>query len=1096
VRLSRLFSSPWQKWILLILLFSLASLWVPPASSSAASDWYDKGIALYDLGQYNDALSAFNKALELDPNKAHAWYYKGITLRSLGQYNDALTALDKAIQLDPNKAYAWNSKGNALADLGQYSDALTAYNEALQLDPNDVYAWTNKGNALVDLGQYSDALTAYNKALQLDPNKAYTWNGKGNALTDLGQYSDALTAYNKALELDPNYAFAWNGKGNALNNLKRYDEALAALNKALELDPNNARPWNNKGNALDGLGQYSDALMAYDKALQLDPNFTLAKTNRDLVLSKQGSTSFNPLIIVGILLLICVCGGGYYFLHTRKPHEELTTERSDFTQSTQKPSRDDQWDELVSTRRKGQQLTLFAKLIEHLCDDAHKQYLQGNTNDAERLRLEAEREIKRLNDFEEKFLRWKRAGYETSSLESLKEQKNLDFIHSRFEDYEKRVARLEKVGRNLQDLIWQYNIEVKYPEIQKDVESFKNQLKNPLQISDIDRQYELIRKNVEELARSNSQRNQPVQSQIRLQEERKPMKSCLTESLKMQIEALYKQLNESEKKYNDAVTRYDPDDDIAAKYYDETAKKSAQECANIERELAGMLPEQKMEHLGNAAKWENITKNSLKPELTITLTNTRLMIDKWHKMDIKINNSGDVPIHDIHLAFSGDFEMQGTTASSMKAKESVTRSIGIKPKTEGNNPLKITASYKDERNNDYQQVFLFWIDVAGKTGFDSGETPSLSPVSPFTPKPQTPKQLPQELSDLYTESTFIGKGGFARVFKAKRKDGKYVAVKIPISIDAATGKSFIAEMQNWTKLDHSNIVRVFEYNIMPMPYFEMELCDGSLDELKKPIENEEAAWLIFNVCEGLKYTHKRSIVHRDLKPQNILLKNGTPKISDWGLSKVISDSTSTSATSFTPYYAAPEQVNNKPKDERTDIWQLGVILYELVTGALPFKGDSVVEIGMNIATKDPLRPSVVNPDSKQIEPVILKCLEKDPAKRYQSVLELQKDLGLLLRKNYAEQLTMSVSTHDFRKSAFYCGDLVMINLLTGDIATAYKYLSDLVTYAEGEIKTEAMELSEQIRNRMEYGMAEIPDELIKKAEIIVHKVSFGFRNRG
>ena len=156
----------------------------------------------------------------------------------------------------------------------------------------------------------------------------------------------------------------------------------------------------------------------------------------------------------------------------------------------------------------------------------------------------------------------------------------------------------------------------------------------------------------------------------------------------------------------------------------------------------------------------------------------------------------------------------------------------------------------------------------------------------------------------------------------------------------------------------------------------------------------------------------------------------------------------------------------------------------------------MIEIGMNIATKDPRRPADINPSAAQVEPVILKCLKKDPAERYQSVLELQKALGLLLRKNYTEQFTMSVSTNDFRKSAFYCGDLVMINLLTGDITAAYKYISELLTYAEGDVKADAMELSEQIRNRMEYGVTEIPDELITKAEIIVHKVSFGFRKRG
>ena len=206
----------------------------------------------------------------------------------------------------------------------------------------------------------------------------------------------------------------------------------------------------------------------------------------------------------------------------------------------------------------------------------------------------------------------------------------------------------------------------------------------------------------------------------------------------------------------------------------------------------------------------------------------------------------------------------------------------------------------------------------------------MSPVGQFTPKPLTPKQLPPDLSDRYTESEFIGKGGFARVFKAKRKDGKYVAVKIPISLDAMTGKSFIAEMQNWTKLAHPNIVRLYDFNIMPMPFFEEELCDRALADQKKPFEIEEAAWILFNICEGLKFAHKHKIIHRDLKPQNILLKNGVPKISDWGLSRIISESTTTSSMSFTPHYAAPEQINGRIKDERTDIWQLGVILYELL----------------------------------------------------------------------------------------------------------------------------------------------------------------------
>jgi len=104
----------------------------------------------------------------------------------------------------------------------------------------------------------------------------------------------------------------------------------------------------------------------------------------------------------------------------------------------------------------------------------------------------------------------------------------------------------------------------------------------------------------------------------------------------------------------------------------------------------------------------------------------------------------------------------------------------------------------------------------------------------------------------------------------------------------------------------------------------MELCDQSLANLPKPMDVDKAAWIIFNIAEGLKYAHSKGIIHRDLKPQNILLKDGIPKISDWGLSKVLAESSSATATkAFTPLYAAPEQIKGEDKDERTDIWQLG-----------------------------------------------------------------------------------------------------------------------------------------------------------------------------
>jgi serine/threonine protein kinase/predicted negative regulator of RcsB-dependent stress response len=479
----------------------------------------------------------------------------------------------------------------------------------------------------------------------------------------------------------------------------------------------------------------------------------------------------------------------------------------------------------------------------------------------------------------------------------------------------------------------------------------------------------------------------------------------------------------------------------------------------------------------------DVFKTTIKPELKIDLDHTQLVVDEWEKMIIKLTNRGNAHAKDVRLIFSEEFNTKWIKPISIKAGETTSFDIGIQPKLKGRIPLEVTSITHDGNLKDYHETHEFWIEVIEK------RTNSSSLVDGFAQKSLTPKQLPSDLFERYTESEYLGKGGFSWVFKAKRKDGKYVAVKIPISMDTATGKSFIAEMQNWTKLSHPNIVRLYDFNIMPMPFFEEELCDSALSDQHKPLEIKEAAWILFNICEGLKFSHDRKIIHLDLKPQNILLKNGVPKISDWGLSRIISESTSTTATSYTPNYASPEQFGKKAKDERTDIWQLGVIFYELMTGVLPFTGDSMVEVMAAIASKNPILPSLINTSSQDVEPMIMKCLEKNPRKRYQSVLELQKDLALYLRITYTESLKMSVTAHDNNRSAHYCGDLVMINMLTGDILSSYKYLLDLVHYSTGNEKAHAQELSEQLKMRMEMGVTEIPDELIQKAEIIVHQLN-------
>jgi serine/threonine protein kinase len=188
-------------------------------------------------------------------------------------------------------------------------------------------------------------------------------------------------------------------------------------------------------------------------------------------------------------------------------------------------------------------------------------------------------------------------------------------------------------------------------------------------------------------------------------------------------------------------------------------------------------------------------------------------------------------------------------------------------------------------------------------------------------------------------------------------------------------------------------VEVTAVNILPVPYVEMEFVPGSLEAVEKPLPVWKAVHIINGVTAGLQYAHEHGFIHRDIKPHNILLTSDTvPKITDWGMSKVLAaDIQKSSIAGFSLSYAAPEQVSPSEfgrTGERTDIYQLGVVFYELVTGSIPFGGESIVEVGNAILRENPIAPSEYNPDAAAVQKIILKCLEKDPAHRYQSASEL------------------------------------------------------------------------------------------------------------
>jgi uncharacterized delta-60 repeat protein len=257
--------------------------------------------------------------------------------------------------------------------------------------------------------------------------------------------------------------------------------------------------------------------------------------------------------------------------------------------------------------------------------------------------------------------------------------------------------------------------------------------------------------------------------------------------------------------------------------------------------------------------------------------------------------------------------------------------------------------------------------------------------------------FPADLEKVYYNAVLIGCGGFAKVFRCRRQSDEIeVAVKIPIHPDPATGKSFLREINSWQRLKHDNIVDLIDYNVFPIPFLEMELCDRSVFDLIKPMEITQASSLILNVAEGIKYAHAHNVVHRDLKPQNILLAGKVPKVSDWGMSKIMASNRSSIAQTVSPLYAAPEQLSPGKygqADHRTDIYQLGVVFYELATGRLPFEGEDMVELIGEILNGEPEKISAINESAAEVEYIIMKCLKKNTNERYQSVSELQKELN-------------------------------------------------------------------------------------------------------
>jgi serine/threonine protein kinase len=258
------------------------------------------------------------------------------------------------------------------------------------------------------------------------------------------------------------------------------------------------------------------------------------------------------------------------------------------------------------------------------------------------------------------------------------------------------------------------------------------------------------------------------------------------------------------------------------------------------------------------------------------------------------------------------------------------------------------------------------------------------------------------LDDRFALTEVICSGGMATIFKASdlHNGNKVVAIKIPlqtVEADPALFFRFKHEEEIGAELNHPSILKVFPVKHKSRMYLVMEYLEGqTLYQLlreRRVLPEAEALALAARICEPLQYLHDRGILHRDLKPENIMLcRDGTIRLMDFGIARLAHARRLTfiGFAPGTPHYMAPERVNGKRGDLRTDIYSLGAILYEMLTGMIAFNNEDTMAIMNARVTGDPKSPRRLNPAiSPQAEEIVLHAMERDPNKRFPTAAALK-----------------------------------------------------------------------------------------------------------
>ena|GEM_PF-793739 len=888
-------------------------------------------------------------------------------------------------------AREWDKKGDAFLKQRRYEDAVDCYDQALniegyetallEVEPQNARAWNNRGLALYGLKRYEDAIDCFNLALMIEPELVHSWYNKGLALAGMKRYEEAIYCYDRAIQIEPEGASIWVGKGLALTGLQRYEDAIDCYGRALQIEPKNAMAWNNKGIALYGLKRYEDAIDCYDRALQIDPTLNSARENKKIAqeaswrgLEDEEYEWPEEDEEEGVDYEEDADEDDEYWLFkgwdlTEAGEDEKAIEC--FERALEiSPENDEAWEgkgrALLKLGEDEEALECFEKALE--------------IDDKNDLAWEGKGQVLLLSDEYEKALECFEKAIEINpSLNNAWQGKGKTLMH--LNEYEEAIECFDEVlESNSRDVSEGDKIEI----LVDKVVSLYNLGRHEEAIDILEYLIAIFNKKDWALFYKGM---------------------CLLE-LERYGEAVecFDEITESNKEGDVTGST------LAYCYeykYDDATHIVCTSCGPYSMKDVWRLKGDTLYSLGKFERaiesYENVLE--INPEDRESMKKKKRAEQSLKEMEDKEKKLKKAE----KLKEEGNFIKAAEIyreLGELEEEENMERFEKILKKAKG---YETALNYKKAAEL-YEEIEL-WND-ARRCRERIRPTGQKQKIKRHI---EIPKEEEMDLIDVgdffsYTIGKKIGKGGFSKVYTVSDADGNEFAMKIPLDADLKGGETtelsekildgFIREARIWNTLTENNIpgiVPLYGFGIHPFPWFVMEyMPNGSLRKKigEKGMDEKEAVEIAIEVLNTLYYIHHYGIVHRDIKPENVLFDEGNePKLTDFGLGKALGKaSKSSQGFSGTIEYSAPEQLSKRKYggvDWRTDIYQVGAMLYEMLSGRSPFEGDDLGETTTSILIEE---PEPIGGIDEELNDIIQKALAKKKEDRWESAAELKKAL--------------------------------------------------------------------------------------------------------